>query len=65
MFQNKGSYFNYSFIIKLGAHSLVVQTETDSQGKNSDLGADLPKRNKKILYLIYLPPFLGIRESLL
>lgn len=55
MFQDKGSYFNYSFIIQLGAHSAVVQTEIDSQGENSDLGADLPKGDKKNLYRISLP----------
>lgn len=55
MLQNKGSYFNYSLIIKLGAYSAVAQTESNSQGKSSDLGADLPKGNKTILYLTSLP----------
>ena len=47
MFQNKESYFNYSLIIQLGAYSVMMWTETDSDGENLDLGADLPKGNKK------------------
>lgn len=66
MFQNKESYFNYSLIIQLGAYSVMMWTETDSDGENLDLGADLPKGNKKkncsVLYLLH---FWGNRESIL
>lgn len=54
MFQNKESYFNYSLIIQLGAYSVMMWTETDSDGENLDLGADLPKGNKKKSVLCFI-----------
>lgn len=47
MFKNRESYFNYSLIIQLGAYSVMMWTEADSEGQNLDLGADLPKGNKR------------------